>query len=402
MQKVKFYKCPHCGEKYQSLQTWGNHVAAKHPGMIPEGWSYGRYFYMIQTGKKVGACVMCKNPTEWNETSLKYDRFCGNPDCKKQYREMFIGRMITTHGKVHLLNDPEQQRKMVAARRISGMYTFADGTKVGYVGSYEKDFLMFLDRFLHINGTDIMMPSPHTYEYKYKNENDREHEGVHFYIPDAYIPTLNLEVEIKQDSNMNPKMIRIDKVKELQKDDMMRGRSDVNYIKIVEKRYAPFIEFVENYQQRDVAVTESAKYPDFDYVMESKMNKEYLKLSDCKMITLTPTVVKAYKKECSDLSKIWSNGKLSGEIALHDGKVAGYYVLMHKDNTVWLRILRVTKKCRGKHLSSQLLNRAIRKGGLTNITVPTDDVRAIHVYKSFGFKEYFHNDKNMLFCLNKT
>ena len=48
MQKVKFYKCPHCGEKYQSLQTWGNHVAAKHPGMIPEGWSYGRYFYMIK------------------------------------------------------------------------------------------------------------------------------------------------------------------------------------------------------------------------------------------------------------------------------------------------------------------------------------------------------------------
>ena len=42
MQKVKVYKCPHCGVKYKSLQTWGNHVNGAHPELIPAEWSYAR------------------------------------------------------------------------------------------------------------------------------------------------------------------------------------------------------------------------------------------------------------------------------------------------------------------------------------------------------------------------
>ena len=184
MQKVRFYKCPHCGKKYDSLQTWGNHVSSKHPGLIPEGWSYGRYFYYIQTGKREGSCVMCKNPTLWNEATLKYERFCLNPKCKEEYRKIFKTRMINRYGKVTLLDDPDQQRKMLASRKISGEYTFHDGIKVGYTGTYEMDFLRFLDKFIHINGTDIMSPSPHTYEYDYNNPNDlaglRALEHYHF------------------------------------------------------------------------------------------------------------------------------------------------------------------------------------------------------------------------------
>jgi inositol transport system substrate-binding protein len=246
MQKVTSYKCPHCGVRYKSLQVWGNHVQTKHPDMIPEGWSYGRYFYYVKTGKKAGSCVVCKNPTEWNESTMKYARFCNNPDCKTKYREMFKGRMINKYGKVHLLDDPEQQRKMLANKHISGQYTFLDGTKVTYTGTYELDFLKFIDRFLHFNGDDIMMPSPHTYYYEYKNPNDPDHEGQHFYVPDAYIPSLNLEIEIKQNTNMHHKLLAIDRVKELQKDEMMTNRSDVNYLKIVEKNYVPFIQYLED------------------------------------------------------------------------------------------------------------------------------------------------------------
>ena len=266
LQKVKYYKCPHCGVKYQSLQTWGNHVSSKHDGMIPDGWSYGRYFYYIQTGKKVGSCVICKNPTEWNEATLKYERFCRNSKCKEQYREMFKNRMIGKYGKVHLLDDPDQQRKMLANKHISGQYTFLDGTKVTYTGTYELDFLKFLNLLLHFNGSDIMMPSPHTYYYDYHNENDKEHEGKHFYVPDAFIPSLNLEVEIKQNTNKHPKLLLIDKVKEEQKDAMMKSRDDVNYIKIVEKEYAPFIRYIEEAKSMDPAVESVTDTDDADFV----------------------------------------------------------------------------------------------------------------------------------------
>lgn len=247
MQAVKNYKCPHCGEKYKSLKVWGNHVQSKHPGLIPEGWTPARYFYFIQTGKKEGHCVECKNPTDWNEGSQKYERFCHNPACKEAYRKRFIDRMMTTHGKVHLLNEPEQQRKMLAAKKISGKYTFRNGVKLPYTGTYELDFLKMLDTFLGFDPNDIMMPSPHTYYYDYKNPEDPEHEGRHFYIPDAFIPSLNLEVEIKQNTNKHPKILRIDKVKEVQKDAMMRTIPGINYIKITEKDYSGFFEFISNY-----------------------------------------------------------------------------------------------------------------------------------------------------------
>ena len=269
MQKVTSYKCPHCGIRYKSLQVWGNHIKSKHPDLIPDGWSYGRYFYYIKTGKKAGTCVVCKNPTEWNESTLKYSRFCSNPKCKEHYREMFKDRMIGKYGKVHLLDDPDQQRKMLANKHISGQYTFLDGTKVTYTGTYELDFLKFIDRFLHFNGDDILMPSPHTYYYDYKNPNDLEHEGRHFYVPDAYIPSLNLEIEIKQNTNMHHKLLAIDKVKELQKDAIMTGRSDVNYLKIVEKNYAPFIEYIENLQMELPAQESFVTSDDFESALES-------------------------------------------------------------------------------------------------------------------------------------
>lgn len=269
MQKVTSYKCPHCGIRYKSLQVWGNHIKSKHPDLIPDGWSYGRYFYYIKTGKKAGTCVVCKNPTEWNESTLKYSRFCSNPKCKEHYREMFKDRMIGKYGKVHLLDDPDQQRKMLANKHISGQYTFLDGTKVTYTGTYELDFLKFIDRFLHFNGDDILMPSPHTYYYDYKNPNDLEHEGRHFYVPDAYIPSLNLEIEIKQNTNMHHKLLAIDKVKELQKDAIMTGRSDVNYLKIVEKNYAPFIEYIENLQMELPSQESFVTSDDFESALES-------------------------------------------------------------------------------------------------------------------------------------
>ena len=179
----------------------------EHPEHRPHGFSDTRYFYYALTGKVEGKCVTCGKPTEWNEETQKYNRFCNNPACKAKYKEVFNQRMIKKYGKVSLCDDPEQQRKMLKARRISGQYQFKDGGKVDYVGSYEKDFLKMMDMFMRFKSSDIMAPSPHTYSYQYEGE-------THFYIPDFFIPNLNLEIEIKDETTTHPKFLAVDKVKE--------------------------------------------------------------------------------------------------------------------------------------------------------------------------------------------
>lgn len=66
---------------------------------------------------------------------------------------------------------------------------------------------------MEFDSDDIFAPSPHTYYYEYEGTK-------HFYIPDFFIGSLNLEVEIK-DGGDNPnnhhKIQAVDKVKEEKK-----------------------------------------------------------------------------------------------------------------------------------------------------------------------------------------
>ena len=238
MRKVKYYKCPECGKKFKTLGGWGEHVQTMRAGSIPEGFTIARYFYFALTGKTAGSCIMCKSPTQWNESTGKYDRFCTNPKCKQEYVKIAKKRMRDKYGKEYLLNDPEMQRKMLAAKHISGEYAFSDGSgKLGYVGTYEKDFLMMMDKFMRYSATDIIAPSPHTYYYEYQGTK-------HFYIPDFYVPNLNLEIEIKAQDNTHPKIQAIDKVKERLKDEMMMANPKINYLKINDKNYNNFFEYL--------------------------------------------------------------------------------------------------------------------------------------------------------------
>ena len=393
MQKVKVYKCPHCGVKYKSLQTWGNHVSGTHPELIPSGWSYARYFYYIQTGKSHGACVVCKKDTVWNEATKKYERFCSDPACKEKYREMFKSRMMSKYGKVHLLNDPEQQRKMLAGRKISGLYTFENGTQVGYVGSYEQHFLKMLDRFLKFDPNDLMMPSPHTYEYDYKNPNDPGNEGKHFFIPDAYIPSLNLEIEIKQNTNMHPKLLKIDKVKELQKDEMMKTLTNINYIKIVEKEYSEFFQLINDLgnslNDTPIPTVESS------IAVESMRYTDSYKLTDFKITKLDKMMVESYKTSCRSLSQLSLNHNTSGEIVIDKDSVIGYYQIETCDNCIWLRSLRLFKPYQESSLLRKLFARAIRVGKITNLQIDIANTEMIDLYRSYGFHEYARNGQVM-------
>ncbi len=138
-----------------------------------------------------GKSVMSKKPTLWNERAGRYERFADDAE-RNAYRQIFLDRMRRVHGKDHLLNDPNQQRLMLASRSISGEYTFqTDGTKRLYTGKEELAFLKFMDEAMGWPGKDVWAPAPQNFKYQDSNGID------HWYIPDAYIETLNLLVEVK-------------------------------------------------------------------------------------------------------------------------------------------------------------------------------------------------------------
>lgn len=266
------HKCPLCEKKYKEAEALYLHVEDKHADMIPEGYTGARYCYKMRTGKTHGSCVVCKGDTEWNEKTNKYHRFCNNPKCKEEYRETFKKRMVGKYGKTSLLDDPEQQKKMLQNRKISGVYNM-NGKEIPYVGSYEYDFLRMLDLLMDWDEEDIMAPSPHTYWYMYEGKK-------HFYIPDFYIPSLDLEIEIKDgrgDMNMHHKIQEVDKVKERNKDEVMKkcGR---NYIKVLNKEYDNFFTFLkiakEQYREninKPIIITESVQVIKDEFVMENNI-----------------------------------------------------------------------------------------------------------------------------------
>ena len=240
------YKCQICGKKYTELSSLYNHIESIHKEMIPKDMSVQQYYYYMKTGKTNGNCVMCKHPTTWNEKTNKYNRFCSNPKCKEEYAKIMKSRMIAKYGKAHLLNDPNKQREMLANRSISGVYEWRDGkTETTYTGSYELDFLKTMDDFFEWDPSDIMMPSPHTYTYKYEGEDK-------FYIPDVFIPSLNLEIEIK-DGGDNPnnhhKIQAVDKEKEKLKDEVLMTQKNFHYVKLTNKNFTNFFDFMKEYKK---------------------------------------------------------------------------------------------------------------------------------------------------------
>jgi hypothetical protein len=246
---MKVYRCQFCkysvavnkndkGTKSAKYKM-GNHYETQHKSMIPPDMTGYRFFYYLLTKKSKGSCVICHNETDFNENTMKYSRFCNNPACKQKYKEERDKRMIDKYGKVHLLDDPEIQKKMQQGRRIAGVYTWSNGKdKFNYLSSYELDFLKYLDEQLHWVPSDIIAPSPHIYTYEYK-------EKSHYYMPDFFIPSMNLEVEIKDDGsakNINQES----REKDVIKDNLLKSLSNiVNYIKIVNKDYTKFIELVK-------------------------------------------------------------------------------------------------------------------------------------------------------------
>lgn len=248
---AKKEKCKFCSQFFINLDEYASHMEKKHCDMIPRNMTARQYVYVLKTGRLHGDCVMCKKPTTWNEKTNKYNRFCNDPKCKEKYREIFKKRMTDKYGKATLLDDPEQQRKMLQNRKISGYYQWSTNSryKVAYTGSYERSFLEFIDKVMDFPPEDIMAPSPHNYVYIYNGEK-------HFYFPDFFIPSLNLEIEIKDggdNPNMHQKIQEVDKVKEKLKDEVMISKSNpFNYLKICNKNHIMFLRYLDKAKQQEL------------------------------------------------------------------------------------------------------------------------------------------------------
>lgn len=278
---TKRITCKFCGEYMKSYDLYVSHIESSHSEFIPQDMTAWRFVYYLKTGKTHGSCIICKNETEWNEKTHKYHRFCNNPKCKEKYVETFQNRMIGKYGKVNLLNDPEQQKKMLANRKISGVYTWRDHVhETPYTGTYELSFLKFLDEIMEFDPDDVIGPSPHTYYYIYEGKK-------HFYIPDFFIPSLNLEIEIKEGTNNHPKIQAVDKVKERLKDEVMKSNSNsFNYIKIIEKNNFRFIEFLDeakkrflNGDKRPIVMCESVEDNLFDELITENIGDKYIRIT---------------------------------------------------------------------------------------------------------------------------
>lgn len=239
----RIWKCPICGRKFTKKDALYDHLYKDHIDMIPEGMSASQYVFNVRNKKSFGLCVQCRtNHTPWNEDAERYDRFCGEA-CRNAYIIEAKKRMVNKYGKEHLLNDPEMQIKMQNGRSIAGEYEFSDGKKIPFLGSYEKDFLEFLNTTMCFKSDEIIRPID-GFEYEYENKK-------HLYIPDYFMPNFNLFVEIKDggdNPNMHPKIQSVDKVKETLKDKAMVDQKKYNYIKIVNKDYKPFIYLIKMIQ----------------------------------------------------------------------------------------------------------------------------------------------------------
>ena len=236
----KIHRCIYCNKQYVEYEGLMAHINKVHKNELPKNISAEQHMFNIRNNKTHGTCIICSNETKWNSNTNKYERLC-SLQCKEIYREQFKKRMMDKYGKEHLLNDAEQQKKMLANRKISGVYKWSDGGEVSYTGSYELDFLRFLDVVMKFGSNDVITPAPQTFYYHDGNNVKR------FYIPDVYIPSLNLLVEIK-DGGSNPnnhhKIQRVDKDKEHRKDELMKKQNKYNFLKLTDKDYSLFFDFL--------------------------------------------------------------------------------------------------------------------------------------------------------------
>lgn len=286
------YKCPYCNNSY-IRKDLVNHIDKEHDELLGDDHTSSQIVFDLVNGTKGhGKCRVCGKPTNWNESSARYSVLCNNPKCKEYMREEYKKNMLKVYNTYNILTSDEQQKKMLANRKISGKYKFKDGGIVTYTGSYEKKFLQFIDIYMNIPSKDIMAPGP-TIEYEMNREK-------HFYITDfLYIP-YNAIIEIKDGgSNLNHKDsegMRSSRQRTIEKEKIITNQGVYNYLRLTDNQFMQFLEFcmeikrmlIEGRDDKIIKVNEN-------YITEATKNSKYyicLKSYEGKTLTSKPSIPK--------------------------------------------------------------------------------------------------------------
>jgi len=201
------------------------------------GLSPKQYLFNEKYKITSGQCVICKSATTFNEVTGRYNRFCSDR-CIEEYKKQFKLRMNKKYGVDYFTNTAENQIKMLNNRNISGEYNYQNKKKINYNSKYELDFLEFCDKIIKLPSEDIT-ECPFIVFYQIGEEKK-------YYIPDFYIASLNLIVEIKGSNNHYQKRdLEIEKAKDLYSSRLKK----INYIKILDKDYSSFLNKIKSLSQ---------------------------------------------------------------------------------------------------------------------------------------------------------
>lgn len=392
---VKKYKCPYC-EKRLDRQKLITHIEKVHEDMIPENYTATRVVFNLINKKTQGKCVICGKETEWNEDKARYERICSSPKCKKSYIDQTADRLYKKHGKTKqdFLNDPKFQEKMLQNRSISGKYKFQDGGVLPYVGSYEKNFLQFMDQFFHVKSSDLIAPGP-VIDYKFNGK-------THQWITDFYYEPYNLVFDIKDGgSNPNTREMNEYRAKQIAKEKAIKDMKQYNYIRLTDNQFDQMIELMLELKENliDTPVNTTRKVIiRVNEGVSSVLNKNHKqkgskKLSFFKKVSISENVISKYKEDYKFLSHIKTDKNCKGYLFFYDKELVAVLSVEYKENGEnWIQAIEIVKKYQGYGLSEQLLDMALKEFNAAYLSVNKNNELAIYIYKKKGFVVYKETD----------
>lgn len=400
----KKYKCPYCEGRFTRAKLH-IHIQEKHEDLIPEGYTALRVAFNTINNKTEGHCIMCGNVTDWNEDKGRYERLCNDPKCHEAYKKMVAERTKKKYGTERLQTDPEYaeyvQRKALAGRKMHGEYTFADGGKIEYFGSYERKFLQFMDQVMHCESEDILAPAP-SIKYQYEGK-------THLYIPDFYYIPYNLIIEIKDggsNPNNHPHRTGEDELKLRAKEEAIRQLNEFSYVRVVNNDFSQVLSIMavlkynmaHRYKDPVIKVNESMLLETASTVDKNFKPKDRIELSSLKRVHITETIIEKYKKQypdlrhvrCKDTDTYKCDGYMWFDKENLVAQVGSCEYL--DDGTKWIVSLDIMKDYKGHGLSKQILDFATKTMSCKYLSVDKNNKLAKMIYDEYGFKVYYEDD----------